>query len=64
MNTSLTILVNCSDEKGLIYKITRVLYENGLNIVKNREFVDEETNRFFMRTEVEGIADAKHCWSH
>ena len=57
MNTSRTILVNCTDEKGLIYKITRVLYESGLNIVKNREFVDEDTNRFFMRTEAEGEAD-------
>lgn len=59
MNTSHTILVNCADEKGLIYKITRVLYENGLNIVKNREFVDEANNRFFMRTEAEGEADQK-----
>lgn len=57
MNNSHTILVNCADEKGLIYKITRVLYENGLNIVKNREFVDEANNRFFMRTEAEGEAD-------
>lgn len=59
MNKSLTILVNCTDEKGLIYKITRVLYENGLNIVKNKEFVDEANNRFFMRTETEGEADQK-----
>lgn len=59
MNKSLTILVNCTDEKGLIYKITRVLYENGLNIVKNKEFVDEDTTRFFMRTEAEGEADQK-----
>lgn len=59
MNTSHTILVNCTDEKGLIYKITRVLYENGLNIVKNKEFVDEANNRFFMRTEAEGEADHK-----
>lgn len=59
MNKSLTILVNCTDEKGLIYKITRVLYENGLNIVKNKEFVDEDTTRFFMRTEAEGKADQR-----
>lgn len=59
MNKSLTILVNCTDEKGLIYKITRVLYENGLNIVKNKEFVDEDTTRFFMRTEAEGEADQR-----
>lgn len=57
MNSSHIILVNCADEKGLIYKITRVLYENGLNIIKNREFVDEANNRFFMRTEAEGDAD-------
>ena len=59
MNKSLIILVHCTDEKGLIYKITRVLYENGLNIVKNKEFVDEDTTRFFMRTEAEGEADQK-----
>ena len=59
MNKSLTILVNKKKKKGLIYKITRVLYENGLNIVKNKEFVDEDTTRFFMRTEAEGEADQK-----
>ena len=59
MNKSLIILVHCTDEKGLIYKITRVLYENGLNIVKNKEFVDEDTTRFFMRTEAEGEADQR-----
>ncbi|HRP56925.1 formyltetrahydrofolate deformylase [Agriterribacter sp.] len=59
MNTLRTILVHCTDEKGLIYKITRVLYENGLNIVKNKEFVDEANNHFFMRTEAEGEADQK-----
>ena len=53
-----TILVHCQDEKGLIYKVTRVLFENGLNIVKNKEFVDENSNSFFMRTEAEGNADA------
>ena len=59
MNVSLTILVNCPDEKGLIYRITQVLFNRQLNIVKNREFVDEDTNRFFMRTEVEGDVDEK-----
>lgn len=57
MHKSLTILVDCTDEKGLIYNITRVLYKRELNIIKNREFVDEATNRFFMRTEVDGIVN-------
>lgn len=31
--------------------------ENGLNIIKNDEFVDNEKALFFMRTEVSGIAE-------
>ena len=61
MNKSLTILVNCTDEKGLIYKITRVLYEHELNIIKNGEFVDREANRFFMRTEAESKQTKQYC---
>jgi len=57
MKKLLTILVDCPDQKGLIYKITSVLYQNELNIIKNREYVDLDTNRFFMRTEVEGDID-------
>jgi len=48
------LLVDCSDEKGLIYKITGVLYENGLNIISNSEFVEEESDHFFMRSEFTG----------
>ncbi|MBX2923644.1 MAG: formyltetrahydrofolate deformylase [Chitinophagaceae bacterium] len=57
MTKFLTVLVDCPDEKGLIYKITGILYNRGLNIIKNREFVDADSNRFFMRTEVEGEAN-------
>lgn len=63
MSKLLTILVDCPDDKGLIYKITGVLYQNGLNIIKNREYVDLETNRFFMRTEVEGQIDEQELES-
>lgn len=45
------LLVDCSDEPGLIYRITEVLYRNGGNIVGNQEFVDPESGRFFMRSE-------------
>jgi formyltetrahydrofolate deformylase len=48
------LLVDCSDEKGLIHKITGVLYENGLNIICNSEFVEEESDHFFMRSEFTG----------
>jgi formyltetrahydrofolate deformylase len=53
-----TILIDCSDEKGLVHKITGVLFHNHLNVVSNHEFVQEETNRFFMRTEIEGDLDS------
>ncbi len=48
------LLVDCSDEKGLIHKITGVLYENELNIISNSEFVEEESDHFFMRSEFTG----------
>ena len=52
-----TIKITCKDEKGLVYRISEILLENGLNIIKNDEFVDSEKALFFMRTEVAGIAD-------
>ena len=48
------VLIDCSDEKGLVYNITKVVYESGLNIINNQEFVDTNSNHFFMRTVVEG----------
>jgi len=52
-----TIKITCKDEKGLVYRISEIFLENGLNIIKNDEFVDNEKTLFFMRTEVSGIAE-------
>jgi formyltetrahydrofolate deformylase len=49
--------IDCSDEKGLIYKISDVIYKNDLNIEKNSEFVDEESSKFFFRARVTGNLD-------
>ena len=46
--------IACSDEKGLIYKISNILFQNEFNVEKNDEFVDAEKNLFFMRTEFSG----------
>jgi formyltetrahydrofolate deformylase len=54
---STILLIDCKDEKGLIYKITSVISEHNLNIISNSEFVDRQGNRFFMRTEFAGSAD-------
>jgi len=47
------LLIQCPDERGLIYRITGVLYRHGLNILRNSEFVERDGNVFFMRTEFE-----------
>lgn len=49
------IRIDCPDETGLVYRITEVLYNHGLNIVSNQEFVDPVTRHFFMRTAFEGV---------
>lgn len=48
------ILIDCADQKGLVYKISKLFYELELNILSNNEFVDSENEKFFMRTVVEG----------
>lgn len=44
-----------SDEKGLIYKISSVIFNHHINIVKNDEFVGEK--HFFFRAILEGEFD-------
>ena len=46
--------IDCPDQKGLVHEISGILYEFGLNIVENEEFVDHVNNHFFMRSEVVG----------
>lgn len=51
------ILIECSDEIGLIAKITGILFEQKLNVMVNDEFVDKENNKFFMRSELASDCD-------
>ncbi len=51
--------IKCSDAKGLISKISTVLYENDLNIEKNNEFVDSENGKFFFRARIEGLIESQ-----
>ena len=53
------VLIDCDDAKGLVYKISKVFYDRDLNIDNNREFVDKEHDRFFMRTVVTGLFDVE-----
>ena len=53
MNTHI-LTIHCADERGLIYRITNVIFKFNLNIVRNDEFVEKDFNQFFMRTEFSG----------
>ncbi len=48
------ILIDSPDEKGLVYKISKIFFEHDLNIISNNEFVDKENDKFFMRSVVAG----------
>lgn len=51
--------VSCNDEKGLILRISDVVFKNGLNFESTHEFVDHENKRFYMRASLEGQIDTK-----
>lgn len=55
--TEYRLLIETKDTIGLVYKISKVLYEHNLNIVNNAEFVDNETDEFFMRSVITGSFD-------
>jgi len=48
------VLIDANDEKGLVYKVSSIFFKHNLNILSNSEFVDKESNKFFMRSVVEG----------
>ncbi|MRJ02324.1 MAG: formyltetrahydrofolate deformylase [Epsilonproteobacteria bacterium] len=54
MSSSYRVLIDAPDEKGLVYRISKVFLEKDLNIEKNDEFVDEKSGKFFMRSVVKG----------
>jgi formyltetrahydrofolate deformylase len=51
------LLIDTKDEKGLIYKISKVLFDNNVNIISEQEFVDNENSKFFYRSEISGELD-------
>ena len=49
--------ISTTDQRGLIFNISKVLLDFGLNIERNNEFVDADKQLFVMRTEVSGEAE-------
>ncbi len=54
MNKKYILRIQSPDQKGLIYKITSLLFELEFNIEKNNEYVNNEDNIFFFRAEFSG----------
>lgn len=54
MSQQKILLTECTDATGLIAKVTTTCFEFGLNIVRQDQFADAESGRFFMRTSLEG----------
>lgn len=52
-----TLLISSPDTQGLIAKVASILYSHHLNIEKNDEHVDLQSNHFFMRTSFSGEID-------
>ena len=57
--TKHTILIKTNDKKGLVYQISKIIYEHNLNIEENSEFVCKNEKKFFMRTIVSGVLDKR-----
>jgi len=53
------VLIDANDEKGLVHKVSSIFYNYDLNILSNSEFVDKESNKFFMRSIVDGAVNKK-----
>jgi formyltetrahydrofolate deformylase len=52
--SSSILLIHCPDAQGLVYKITKIIFQHNLNVISNGEFVERNFNHFFMRTEFSG----------
>jgi formyltetrahydrofolate deformylase len=51
------LIIYTNDEIGLIYKISKTLYKNRLNIETQNEYVDNKNKKFFLRTKFVGDTD-------
>ena len=51
MKTTATLLISCPDRKGLVARVSMLLYEHGANIVHADQHQDPDAGLFFMRVE-------------
>jgi formyltetrahydrofolate deformylase len=56
--TNYILSIICDDEKGLVHKITGILFKNGTNVERTDEYVEPDTSTFFMRAVYSGEVDS------
>ena len=67
MKDSAVLLIDCPDRKGLVARVSSLLYECGANILHADQHQDHELGLFFMRVEWSladgspGLANAEPC---
>jgi formyltetrahydrofolate deformylase len=70
MKDSAVLLISCPDQKGLVARVSSLLYERGANILHADQHVDHQLGLFFMRVEWElngeadGSADLESGQAH
>ena len=51
MRDSAVLLIDCPDRKGLVARVSGLLYEQGANILHADQHQDHDLGLFFMRVE-------------
>jgi formyltetrahydrofolate deformylase len=51
MNDTAVLLIDCPDRKGLVARVSTLLYQHGANILHADQHQDHELGLFFMRVE-------------
>ncbi len=48
-SNDLVLTLSCPDQRGIVARVTQLLFEHGANIEESQQFDDAGTGRFFMR---------------
>ncbi len=64
MKDSAVLLIDCPDRKGLVARVSGLLYERGANILHADQHIDHDLGLFFMRVEwaLDGFDLAAFWW--
>ena len=75
MKDSAVLLIDCPDRRGLVARVSSLLYERGANILHADQHIDPVLGLFFMRVEwsldsapgnaefdLDALSETSLCW--